>query len=193
MGMMAAGVGLGALQGYEQYKQASAQYKADKAAQQVNNQEAQTALSVSYRALEEESDQINENYISTLVDQQKAAAIAIGTAKANAGASGTGGTGSGMVQSSYDMEENREGSKASINRTRQLNEVESDKAASYTTFNGRVNLMDIQKPDALSYILGSAVSGFQMGSSLSSAASSWKSSQSASTSAPISTATLSTR
>ena len=191
MGMMAAGVGLGVLQGYEKYKQASAQYKADKAAQQETNVNAQTALSVSYRGLEEESDQINENFISTLVDQQKAAAIAIGTAKANSGASGTGGTGSSMVQSSIDMEENREGAKAGINRERQLNQVQSQKDAAYTTFNSRVNLMDIQKPNAFSYLLGGAVSGFQMGSSLSSAASSWQSAQSAGQAAPITTATLS--
>lgn len=160
------GLGSAGLQGWAKYKQDSVQYEVNEAARINTNKSALEALTTSYRSLEAEAEQIEENKVSNAIDLQKAAAQMRGEALSQSGASGTGGSGTDMVIQDINTEAARNTAKATINRERQLTQLDQGYKQAQATAKSRMNFMPSQKPSMASALLSTGAAGFRNVSAL---------------------------
>lgn len=159
MGAAALGFGVSALQGISQHKRDSELAEVQEAQRNVDNQEVQSALLSSFRSLEDEADQLGENFIANDIDRQKMEAKARGAAVANAGASRAGGTTLDMQLDDISVASSINQSRNVMNREREMGHIKSKGAESVNVANARFNRMQVQQPKL--DLLGIGVSGFR--------------------------------
>jgi hypothetical protein len=156
-----AGGSLAALQGYQGYKQASAQAEIDKAVKMQNNAEAQRALTQTWSNNQEQRAQIAENAVSASIDAQKLSAQAKGAVKASAGAAGVAGSAVDMQLDDIEVASARNTAKAVMNRERQEKAIASSEMNALHETNNKINLMPVQKPSKWVYGLNAGAQGFR--------------------------------
>lgn len=160
-GQISSGVGFGlsVAQGIAAHKQASREEELRIALAKENNQAAQSAMLSSFRSLEDEQDQTDENFIANDIDSQIMEAKARGAAEASAGASGVGGSVLEMQLDDITVASDMNHSRRVLNREREMNQIRSKGKEAVNIANARINRMPSQSPKL--DILGIGVSGFR--------------------------------
>lgn len=156
---IASGLSMGAVEGYTSYKEASVNYKLAQAQQTEHNRRVTDTLLTTYRGLEEDADQVQQNAISASIDQQKLSAQLKGQALVES--AGTGGSAVNMVQRDVEMEASRNTAKRGIMTERQMGQIRTQATMAETRAENSYNLMPIQSPSRMSYVVGAGTSAFR--------------------------------
>lgn len=155
------GGGLAMAQGYAGYKQASAQAEIDEAVRNYNNGEAISALTQSYRNVDEARTDLSEEAVGASIDSQVLSAKQKGAVSAEAGASGTGGGAVDMQFRDIEVASARNTARAVMNRERQEQQLAYQSMAALNQSKSRINLMPTQSPNKWVHALGAGASGFR--------------------------------
>lgn len=155
----AIGFGVSALQAKQAHDQASIDAEIAEAQRIENNEEAQSSMLSSFRSLEDEADQLDENFISNDIDRQKMEAQARGSAVASSGASGQGGSTLDMQLDNISVSSSTNQARNLLNRQREMSQIKSKGDEAVNVANARFNRMPVQKPKF--DFLSMGISGFR--------------------------------
>lgn len=169
MGMGVSGAIMGAGSAYSKYQLQKGEAAYEQSAKLYNNKLAQEELVRQNANVMQKMEDSRSIGIESMIENQKAAAQAKGTALAQAGASGTGGGSVDRVMYDINTEAGNNATKIISNHDKQLNAMYTQLESNKAGYLNNVNTTPIMEPSATAAIFDAgkgAITGYQQGSQL---------------------------